>query len=250
MPKSTAEGAGGTIKDSLILYLDAANTNSYPGSGTTWKDLSSTVANGTLTNGAVYSNTNAGTISLDGVDDYVNIGNKISLLAPTLPLTTEIWIYINNNSPNSGCISLDSRGPSISTYYGINLSFVNTTNTVLFGISYGDGIGNNDPTHRQTAGTAANFVTNTWYHVVGIVENAIANSKIYVNGVSQALTTSGTGGALAWSGGLGTGRVGGNWGPGTPTMAGRIAVAKVYRRALTQAEVTQNYNALKGRFGL
>jgi len=251
MPKSTAEGAGGTIKDSLILYLDAANTNSYPGSGTTWKDLSSTTANGTLTNGAVYSNTNVGTISLDGVDDYVDIGNKISLLAPTLPLTMEAWIYINAGSQlGSGLIVLDSRGPSPTTYYGTILSFVNNSNVVLFGASYGDGSGINDSTHRQTAGTAANFVTNTWYHVVGIVENAIANSKIYVNGVSQALTTSGTGGALAWSGGLGTGRVGGNWGPGTPTMAGRIAVAKVYRRALTQAEVTQNYNALKGRFGL
>lgn len=250
MPKSTAEGAGGTIKDSLILYLDAANTNSYPGSGTTWRDMSTTTSNGTLASGSVYSNTNAGTISLDGVDDYVDIGNKISLLAPTLPLTSEIWIYINSNSPNSGCISLDSRGPSISTYYGINLSFVNTTNTVLFGISYGDGIGNNDPTHRQTATTGTNFTVNTWYHVVGIAENAIANSKIYVNGVSQAITTSGTGGALAWSGGVGTGRVGGNWGPGTPSMNGRIAVAKVYSRALTQAEVTQNYNALKSRFGL
>jgi hypothetical protein len=250
MPKSTAEGAGGIIKDSLLLYLDAANTNSYPGSGTTWRDMSTIVANGTLTNGPTYSNTNAGTISLDGVDDYVDIGNKISLLALTLPLTMEAWIYINAGSPSAGLIALDSRGPGTTTYYGTILSFVNSSNIVIFGTSYGDGIGNNDPTHRQTAGTGANFITNTWYHVVGIVENAIANSKIYVNGVSQAITTSGTGGALAWSGGVGTGRVGGNWGPGTPTMAGRIAVAKVYSRALTQAEVTQNYNALKGRFGL
>ena len=178
MPKSTAEGAGGTIKDSLLLYLDAANTNSYPGSGTTWRDMSIITANGTLASGSVYSNTNAGTISLDGVDDYVDIGNKISLLAPTLPLTSEIWVYINAGSPSAGCISLDSRGPGIFTYYGTNLSFVNQANIITFGVSYGDGIGNNEPAHRRTVITGANFAVNTWYHVVGITENTIANSKI------------------------------------------------------------------------
>jgi hypothetical protein len=214
--------------------------------------MSIITANGTLASGSVYSNTNAGTISLDGVDDYVDIGNKISLLAPTLPLTSEIWVYINAGSPSAGCISLDSRGPGIFTYYGTNLSFVNQANIITFGVSYGDGIGNNEPAHRRTVITGANFAVNTWYHVVGITENTIANSKIYINGVSQTVFVdpNGTGGAIAWSGGLGTGRVGGNWGPGTPTMAGRIAVAKVYSRALTQAEVTQNYNALKSRFGL
>lgn len=247
MPKSTAEGAGGTVKDSLILYLDAANRNSYPGSGNTWNDLSSTVANGTLASGSVYSNTNAGTISLDGIDDYVDIGNKISLLAPTLPLTIETWIYINAGSPSSG-ITLDVV-PAGGVYNGVYTSFNNTSNTISFLTSYGSGgaIGGGA---RQTATTGFNFVVNTWYHVVSITENTIANSKIYVNGVSQAITTNGFGGALAWSGGLGTGRVGGSWGNDTPTMGGRIAVAKVYSRALTQTEVTQNFNALRGRFNL
>jgi hypothetical protein len=245
MPKSTAEGAGGTIKDSLLLYLDAANTNSYPGSGNTWKDMSTTVANGTLTNGAVYSNTNAGTISLDGVDDYVDIGNKISLLASTLPLTIEMWIYINAGSVAAG-ITLDVGNPA--NYYGVYTSFANSSGLISFLTSYGSG-GPIGGSSRQTATTGANFAVNTWYHVVGITENAIANSKVYVNGVSQAITTGGNGGALVWSG-TGIGRVGGNWGAGTPSMAGRIAVAKVYSRALTQDEVTQNYNALKGRFGL
>ena len=61
-----------TITDGLVLCLDAANRKSYPGSGTTWTDLSGRGNTGTLTNGPTYSSANGGSIVFDGTDDIVN----------------------------------------------------------------------------------------------------------------------------------------------------------------------------------
>ena len=69
------------VTDGLALCLDAANSKSYPGSGSTWTDLSGNGNNATLTNGPTYSSANGGSIVFDGVNDYV---------APT-GLTNALW---------------------------------------------------------------------------------------------------------------------------------------------------------------
>ena len=61
------------VRDGLALYLDAANTKSYPGSGTTWKDLSGKGNNGTLTNGPTFSSDDGGSILVDGSNDFISI---------------------------------------------------------------------------------------------------------------------------------------------------------------------------------
>jgi len=66
------------ITDGAVLYLDAANKNSYKGTGTTWKDLNGNRNNGTLTNGPTFSSTGNGAIAFDGTDDYVNSGYDLS----------------------------------------------------------------------------------------------------------------------------------------------------------------------------
>jgi hypothetical protein len=68
-----AASSGPDIVDSgLVLALDAADRNSYPGSGTTWTDLTGRGNTGTLTNGPTYSSANGGSLSFDGTDDSVN----------------------------------------------------------------------------------------------------------------------------------------------------------------------------------
>ena len=74
------------VTSGLVLSLDAADKNSYPGSGTTWADLSGNTNNGTLTNGPTFSSANQGSIVFDGVDDSC-----------ILPLTNTI---IGNNQQN------------------------------------------------------------------------------------------------------------------------------------------------------
>ena len=56
------------VTNGLVLFLDANNTNSYPGSGTSWYDLSGNGNTGTLTNGPTFSSVNGGTIVFDGID--------------------------------------------------------------------------------------------------------------------------------------------------------------------------------------
>ena len=58
------------VTNGLVLCLDAANSKSYPGSGTTWTDLSGRGNNGTLVNGVGYNSGNLGSLVFDGVDDY------------------------------------------------------------------------------------------------------------------------------------------------------------------------------------
>ena len=63
------------VTQGLVLALDAASNNSYPGSGTTWKDLSGNNNTGTLVNGPTFSSANGGTFILDGSNDYINAGS-------------------------------------------------------------------------------------------------------------------------------------------------------------------------------
>ena len=97
------------VTDGLVLCLDAGNVKSYPGSGTTWTDLSGKGNTGTLTNGPTYSSANGGSIVFDGVDDRVsgtsfNTGQNFTINAwiyPTLLGTTRRAI-VANSYPYSG----------------------------------------------------------------------------------------------------------------------------------------------------
>lgn len=67
------------VSEGLVLYLDAANSKSYSGTGTTWTDLSGNSNNATLVNGPTYSSLNGGGIVLDATDDFISITPSASL---------------------------------------------------------------------------------------------------------------------------------------------------------------------------
>ena len=71
------------VSSGLVLHLDAGNASSYPGSGTTLTDLSGSGNNGTLVNGPTYSSANGGSLSFDGVNDYVSVSNTSQLRPST-----------------------------------------------------------------------------------------------------------------------------------------------------------------------
>lgn len=73
-------GGPDIITDGLVFCLDAANSKSYPGTGTAWTDLSGNDNNGTLTNGPTFDSSNGGSIVFDGVNDQVNCGNITEIL--------------------------------------------------------------------------------------------------------------------------------------------------------------------------
>ena len=212
------------VTDGLVLSLDAANTKSYPKSGTTWTDLSGNSNNGTLTNGPTFSGANGGSIVYDGVDDQVDL----SLVSSNVNnVTTEVWFKANTLPGDRGLFLNGSGG---SSGYGLQFGACGTVGTTLY-VFFG-GLNCNVVSY----GT---LVTNTWYQSVYTRTTSPSTLNIlYINGISVSTNTSAN--------------------PNSPTGVtlvghsaynGYISVVRQYNRTLSAAEVLQNYNATKGRFG-
>jgi hypothetical protein len=227
----SVEGGPDIVTNGLVLYLDAANNRSIVSGSTTWFDLSRNGNTGSLINGPAYSSLNGGSIVFDGSNDYVDF------YAPNLGTTTTVEVWCKISSTTSKMIFGWLRY-TLFCYLG-HIGF-NTYNSDVYGIS-------------STQVTALGLVNN-WAHYVFEMRSDVAytNNKIYINGIPQTL------GQLAAT----ENSANRNFNSGF----GRIAIArhelvtyfmpmncgsfKVYNRALTAAEIRQNYHATKGRYGL
>ena len=99
------------VLSGLTLCLDAANTKSYVGSGTTWTDLSGNSNTGTLTNGPTYSSANGGSIVFDGTNDYATISFNSVFNVTSNPFTVIVWNKKNTSSNGyNGLITADAAG--------------------------------------------------------------------------------------------------------------------------------------------
>lgn len=216
------------VTDGLALCLDAANARSYAGSGTTWSDLSGNGRTGTLANGPTYNSSNGGSIVFDGSNDYVSIGSSTYTL--TTGVSMEMWVYLTARDRNQGFMSLNSG----TSYINFWMPSSNTMRWEVIGTS---------ASSYSTINSTTTFALNTWYHVVGTAN--LTNTYIYINGAletSQSMSNQPTSITA-------TGYVG-DYGAVSYPSASRIAMAKVYTRPLTAAEVAQNFNALRRRFGV
>jgi len=203
--------------DGLVLYLDAGYKTSYPGSGTTWTDLSGNGNNGTLVNGVGYTADNGGALSFDGVNDYAPIANN-SL--PTGDYTINCWVKTPSVIPVTQYDMIISTSQYF-WYFGIYLDKFT--------------IDNNDGTFRFGSTLSAS----TWYNVT--VTRSGSTDTAYINGVSQGTNTN----SAALSGNWEIGR----W-ANSPShyWNSNIASVSIYNKALTSEEVKQNFELLKGRF--
>jgi hypothetical protein len=230
------------VRNGLVLQLDAANPKSYPGTGTTWSDLSGNANNGTLVNGVGYSSADNGSLVFDGVDDYVNV-NSISNLFLTYndSITYEVWSYTpaaaqwHADPPGGAGTNIISRG----TYPGYNGLGRLATNNVVAAYYRG-----------STSGTASASFTisrDIWYHLVSIWTGTRA--ELYVNGIlrstnSTSLVGNPTGGAISIARQRALGGNNGGW------YQGSLSDIQIYNRALTAQEVAQNFEAMRGRYGI
>jgi hypothetical protein len=222
------------VTDGLVLCLDAANRKSYPGSGSTWYDLSGNGNNGNIENGVIISN---GYASYDGSNDGVDIPRVYpGSLSITSNVTLEAFINYSISANNTGwMIVIDDMGNSPYTSYSLWISS-NTPNKLL--ASYDS---NN---WKYSTGS---IPPNEWNHIA-LSKNG-ASGKFYINGqdAGSITYTNLVNFTLETTTGTGIGRHKNN--TGYP-FNGKIAFAKVYNRALSDQEIQQNYNALKGRYGL
>lgn len=218
-------GHGATIvRDGLVLYLDAANEKSYPGSGTTWSDLSGNGNNGTLVNGPTYSTSDQGYFTFDGTNDYASATPPVP---GTSDFTVTVWVYTFNNTSNDYVWDFGSNGGTLSMGTSIG----------NYGFRYYNGYANSP---LYTSGLVPNI--NRWYNVV-ISRNNYTTSMY----VDASFITSDTGDTRAINGTFHIGRYGGATGY---ELDGRLSNIAIYNKALSAAEITQNFEATRGRFGI
>jgi hypothetical protein len=215
------------VTNGLVLNLDSANKDSYPGTGTTWTNLSGGGYNGTLQNGPTFlSNVNGGIFSFDGTDDYVTTSNTGMLTNGTGNFSYGVWVNFQGK-PTFGTIfenGLYTAGILI-RYYGPD-----------------DGI----QIYAQNAYYGVYSLTpslNTWYYLSFVRNGNFLD--FYVNGIYQ--TALGFTANIFYDPNL---FIGTSQHATWQTFNGYIPVAQIYNRGLSATEVLQNYNAQKTRFGL
>jgi len=225
------------VTNGLVLNLDSANKDSYPGTGTTWTDLSGNGNNGTLTNGPLFlSNQNGGVIAFDGVDDYVGIANNSTINPNNGSFTIVCWV---NSDPSSGGDGWDlwvaKRSNGSNGYY----VGVNNPSGVRF-------MAGNNANQRTDTGFIG-YTYNTWAMFTAVLDRTANTQTIIRNNFEQSSSVTPSGGTYDNSGTL---SIGGDIGIGSYFVNGKQSIVLIYNRALSAAEIAQNYNATKTRFGL
>jgi hypothetical protein len=218
------------ITNGLVLYLDAANTRSYPGSGTAWNDLSRSGNNGTLVNGPTFSSGNGGSIVFDGVNDYSQVTGTII----TSTATFIAWIRRNGNQPDYAGI-IYSRGTVVS---GLDFSgSPNSRNMINYTW--------NDAVNTYSWSSGLTIPDLTWCMCAISISSTSAIAYL----CQSSGITSATNSVSHTSTTLDDIKIGSD-DFGNRFFKGNIAQALIYNRALSATEILQNYNATKTRFGL
>ena len=229
------------ITSGCVLSLDAADIFSYPRTGTTWRDLSGNNNNGTLTNGPTFSAANMGSISLDGADDQIDCGTNSSLNISD-NLTLGIWVKFNSLSSAPSLITKQwCSGNQFSYAWGMY-----SDGRMYYSF---DSDGNCGSITGEYTSTNAVCTTGIWY-CLNVVHTS-TSINLYSNGRLIPGTISGGYGTIYISSvpvRLGVYR--NLSGAFASYLNGNIAQTVMYNRALTAAEILQNYNATKSRFGL
>jgi len=233
---STAGGGVNIVKDGLVLYLDAANPNSYISGSTTWYDLSISGNIGTLSSGITYNYSNGGSLNFNGINDLVRINRNLDI---STEFTIEYVILIRQlpaTQTEYFCNFFNGAGYQINGIYGV--FGVDSSNRNYFVLC-----------NLNASGISAivninDHVINTIYYVSVTYQNRTL--KGYVNGVLRG-TTNLTFDPLNNTSGITT-----LGAAPTNSLFSPINMYsfKYYNRALSLSEVLQNYNAAKSRFGL
>jgi hypothetical protein len=239
------------ITDGLVLCLDAANPMSHTPGENIWKDLSGNGNSGTLVNGVGYSSGNGGSLVFDGVNDRVTL--QTSFLPNQLfadnggSWTVSCWFKfpispVGTRTVNASW-SLIGRSGGIATA-GHFMIFVGSATDTTYGqyapyklaSTIRGAVTVISPSSVNT--NTYNYVTLTWNSFSGFV---------YFNNQSPVNMNVGTAGLQSYNDFY----IGSNINvPENHYYSGNIPQVSIYNRALTTAEIQQNYNAIKGRFGL
>lgn len=219
------------VTDGLVLALDAGNTKSYPGSGTTWSDLSGNSNNGTLVNGVGFDD---GTLTFDGVNDY---------------FTTTLSIGDSNTSFSwGGLVKVNS---STSANFFILSNYTQSPTTPFYAIAFNSSGDNtfiyirDSGNNLELLGTTVNLDLGKWYYLIAVRDHSLNQVKLYLNGELKSTNTF----PGSYNVNSSSNKFGGVSHSGKYINC-NISNVQVYNRALSAEEVQQNFNATRSRFGI
>lgn len=223
------------ITDGLTLYIDAANTKSYTGTGTSVADISLSAGVGTLTNGASFNDSNKGSFIFDGLDDYISVPFNSDAMDFSLGQTICIWM-----KPFTGSSSA-RRNPYNQAYGGSGT--ITHEPSGAFNYYFGTNGGNGTPYTGRTSGFT---VTSEETAFISVMRDQTLNvCRWFKNG--EFTNSSNAGGYASTNNGstpiwVGDGYVAG--------FLGEIYLVAVYNRGLSDSEIQNNFQATRSRFGI
>jgi len=223
------------VTSGLVLNLDASQLRSYPGASgtTTWYDLSGNNNNFTFF-GPTFSSVNGGSIVFDGVSNYLL--KESLVLNYNNNFTIQFWFYPSTLGDSVNGFGLFFNGVTSSNTNRVQIA-VNpngSVNLVTVGSSVGD----------DFTSSSGLVTTGNWYNYVAVRNSGVIT--VYLNGVSVA--SGNVNYSVSQQNNLFIGFIrssGALW-----YLNGRISNVSIYNKALTAAEILQNYNVTKARFGL
>jgi hypothetical protein len=224
-----APSSGGIVTSGLAIHLDASDVASYPGSGTTWYDLTGNNRNGSMGTGVGYSSSSGGVLTFSGATTaFVNMYPSSSALvsAATNNFSIESWYQSNNNHPEIAATGIGSNG----WVFG----WFTSTGTAWKVTKYG-----------RIDLQAGSIPQNTSYHQAVLTYSSTTGVRVYIDGaLSGTAVNNNTNLAGGSSFSIGKGE-------STSYMhTGNIGIFRWYSAVLSAADVLQNFNANKTRFGL
>jgi hypothetical protein len=223
-------GGPNIVTNGLVLNLDAGNSKSYPGSGTAWNDLSGQNRNGTLVNSPTY-NAN-GSFTFNGTNQYASLTRPVQD-----DFTLSCWFQTNSTFGAAGSWwqgmgLVDGEVAGGANDFGLTIG----AGKLMFGIGSPD----------QTLISPNSYNDGVWHYVVGTRNRSSGDVKLYADGNLVNSSTFTNVGSLTSPPNLTIGSL--------QTISsyygGNISNVQVYNRVLTDNEVRQNFNALRGRYGV
>lgn len=238
LPNAATAGGdiGNIVANNLVLYLNAGDSNSYNGSGTTWYDLSTGSHDCVLVNGPVFNTGNGGYFDFDGVYDYGYVLNHTDFYFGTGEFTIEVWAMTEDISETYQ-ILLGNHNAGVGGgwyFYG------DYSDSMAFGYaSQAD-----DATFTQSQDTWYHFAVRRDANGIDFFRNNSAGSAnlTFTDDILDPNNLDLIIGNLYYYNTVGSSDIFG-WN-------GRIAQVRVYSRALSNAELTQNYDAHRSLYGL
>jgi hypothetical protein len=247
-------GGPDIIEDGLVLALDAANKKSYPGSGTTWNDLSGNGNNGTLTNGPTFDGGNVGSIVFDGVDDVITL-TSVDLPVPW----SQSIVYKNLESTSTSLFRASVLGSSSTSrpgYTRIVNDILGDTSRVRVIMRYRDSAGTWSSFNDYVGPNGSSYVPfaqqdEFWVNRIMFLTITCSSDFIYryyIDG--QLVFTRDRSASNDQDNGLRINRIGARGTGTTEPLTGNIYFCSFYNRELSPDEILQNFNATRSRFNI